>query len=444
MRASRASTTRGNIIRVERARRRARSVARAVDPSLNPRVAALRPSKTVALTDLARALRESGADVIGLAAGEPDFDTPDVASAAGKRAIDQGKTKYSANDGDAALRKATAKKLLEENGLTYDWKSEIVLSNGAKQSVAQCVMATCGPGDEVIVPAPYWVSYPEMVTLSGAESVVVNTTADEGFLMTPEKLRGAITARSRLLILCSPSNPSGAVYPRETLEELAKIIVEHPRLLVLSDEIYEHIVYAPASHHSIAAFPGMWERTLVVNGFSKSFAMTGWRLGYVAAPKHFARAMSMLQSQITSGPNSISQEAALAALNELGPRGGEAVAHMVRAFERRRDFVSKRLNAIEGVKLPRVDGAFYVFPDVSALVGGDAYAEDFGPVADVDELCRYLLEKGLVALVPGSAFGVPECLRVSYAAADDVLDEALTRIERCLDPKVFHRNSSRA
>ena len=430
--------------RRERARARARAPrtrARAVDQSLNPRVEALRPSKTVALTDLARQLRADGKDVIGLAAGEPDFATPRAASEAGKRAIDAGKTKYSANAGDAELRKAVREKLRRENGLTYDWASEIVLSNGAKQSVAQCVLATCGPGDEVIVPTPYWVSYPEMVTLSGAECVVAETTADEGFLLTPEKLRACITEKSRLLILCSPSNPSGAVYPRETLEALAKIVVEHPRLLVLSDEIYEHIVYAPASHHSIAACDDMWERTLVVNGFSKSFAMTGWRLGYVAAPKHFARAMSMLQSQITSGPNSISQEAALAALQQLGPRGGDAVAEMVRAFERRRDFVSARLCAIDGVKLPRVDGAFYVFPDVSALVGGGASAEGFGPIADVDELCRYLLEKGLVAVVPGSAFGVPNCLRVSYAAADSVLDEALSRIERCLDPSVYTRPS---
>ena len=222
---------------------------------------------------------------------------------------------------------------------------------------------------------------------------------------------------------------------------MAKIVVEHPRLMVLSDEIYEHIIYAPAEHHSIAAMEGMWERTMVVNGFSKSFAMTGWRLGYVAAPKHFARAMNMLQSQITSGPNSISQEAALAAL-ELGFKGGEDVAEMVKAFRQRRDFVSERLNAIPGVKLPSVDGAFYVFPDVSAFFGGDASAEGFGPVTDVDELCRYILEKGQVALVPGSAFGVPECLRISYAASEATLEDALTRIEACLDPKVFTQNSS--
>ena len=420
---------------------RARTTTRAVDQSLNPRVAALQPSKTVALTDLARTMKENGADVIGLAAGEPDFATPPRVAAAGKAAIDAGKTKYSPNAGDAKLRKAIAEKLEKENGLKYDALSEIVLSNGAKQSVAQCVLATCGPGDEVIIPAPYWVSYPEMVRLSGADSVVVRTTADEGFLMTPEKLRAAITERSRLLILCSPSNPSGAVYPKETLEELAKIVVEHPRLMVLSDEIYEHIIYEPAEHHSIAAMEGMWERTMVVNGFSKSFAMTGWRLGYVAAPKHFARAMNMLQSQITSGPNSISQEAALAAL-ELGFKGGEDVAEMVKAFRQRRDFVSERLNAIPGVKLPSVDGAFYVFPDVSAFFGGDASAEGFGLVTDVDELCRYILEKGQVALVPGSAFGVPECLRISYAASDATLEDALTRIEACLDPKVFTRNSS--
>ena len=374
VRARRWVATRGERARgVGDSKTRARTTTRAVDQSLNPRVAALRPSKTVALTDLARTMKESGADVIGLAAGEPDFATPPRVAAAGKAAIDAGKTKYSPNAGDAKLREAIADKLEKENGLKYDALSEIVLSNGAKQSVAQCVLATCGPGDEVIVPAPYWVSYPEMVRLSGADSVVVRTTADEGFLMTPEKLRAAITERSRLLILCSPSNPSGAVYPKETLEELAKIVVEHPRLMVLSDEIYEHIIYAPAEHHSIAAMESMWERTMVVNGFSKSFAMTGWRLGYVAAPKHFARAMNMLQSQITSGPNSISQEAALAAL-ELGFKGGEDVAEMVKAFRQRRDFVSERLNAIPGVKLPSVDGAFYVFPDVSAFFGGDASA----------------------------------------------------------------------
>ena len=437
--ARRATTRQRNRHHRNAPKRVAHVVHASVDQTLNPRVAALKPSKTVALTDLARSMREAGEDVIGLAAGEPDFRTPDRVSQAGKRAIDEGATKYSPNDGTAKLRQGIAKKLKEENGLEYD-ASEIVLSNGAKQSVAQCVLATCGPGDEVIVPAPYWVSYPEMVRLSGADSVFVNTTADEGFLVTPEKLRAAITERSRLLILCSPSNPSGAVYPKETLEELAKIIVEHPRLMVLSDEIYEHIVYAPAEHHSIAAMEGMWERTMVVNGFSKSFAMTGWRLGYVAAPKHFARAMSMIQSQITSGPNSISQEAAMAAL-DMGYKGGEDVAAMVRAFEQRRDFVSSRLNAIEGIKLPKVDGAFYVFPDVSAFFGGNASAKDFGPVADVDELCRYILEKGRVALVPGSAFGVPDCLRISYAASNETLDQALGRIEACLDPAVFTRNT---
>jgi len=436
-----ATNARANVIANAITQTRRRSVVtKAVDQSLNERVRALNESKTVALTDAARAMRARGIDVIGLAAGEPDFVTPEVVRARGKRAIDEGKTKYSANDGDAALREAVRGKLARENGLKYE-ASEIVLSNGAKQSVAQCVLATCGPGDEVIVPAPYWVSYPEMVRLSGAECVVARTTAEEGFLLTPEKLRAAMTPRSRLLILCSPSNPSGAVYSKAMLEELAKIVVEHPRLLVLSDEIYEHIVYAPAEHHSIGAMKDMWERTLTVNGFSKSFAMTGWRLGYVAAPKHFARAMSMLQSQLTSGPNSISQEAAMAAM-DMGHKGGEEVAGMVRAFEERRNFVSKRLNAIDGVKLPRVDGAFYVFPDVSALFGGDAEAEGFGPIANVDELCRYILEKGLVALVPGSAFGVPECLRISYAASNATLEEALARMEKCLHPSVLKRNSS--
>ena len=303
--------------------------------------------------------------------------------------------------------------------------------------MAQGVIATCGPGDEVLIPAPYWVSYPEMCRLAGAEPVVVPTTADEGFILSAEKLRAAITPNSRLLILCSPSNPSGAVYSEEALRAIAEVVAEHPRLLVLSDEIYEHIIYPPAKHVSFAALPGMRERTLTVNGFSKAFAMTGWRLGYLAAPAHFAKAAASIQSQTTSGPSSISQEAGLAAL-ALGEGGGEPVANMVAAFRQRRDYVSERLRAMHpGIKLAAPEGAFYVFPDVSALVGPGCEAKDFGPVADADELCRYLLEKAQVALVPGSAFGNPECIRISYAASDETLDEALARIEKVLKPDVY-------
>ena len=325
-------------------------VAGGVDQSLNPRVANLNESKTVALTDLARTLKERGEDVIGLAAGEPDFDTPEVCANAGIKAIENGITKYSPNPGTLPLRKAICEKLKRENGVEYA-PNEIVISNGAKQSVTQAVLTCCGPGDEVIVPAPYWVSYPEMVTLSGAEKVILKTDIKSNFLITPEQLEKAITPKSRMLILCSPSNPSGAVYSRETLEKICEIVTRHPRLLVLWDEIYEHIIYAPNEHVSAASFPNMRERTIVVNGFSKSFSMTGWRLGYSAAPEHFSKAFNMLQSQLTSGPSSIAQEAALAGYVELGDKGGAPVEAMRKKFEERRDYVMDQLRKIDGVEI---------------------------------------------------------------------------------------------
>jgi aspartate/glutamate/aspartate-prephenate aminotransferase len=413
-----------------------------VDQSLNPRVASLRESKTMALTDLARSMKESGLPVIGLAAGEPDFDTPAAIVEAGCAAIRGGKTRYSPNTGTASLREAVCKKLLEENGVQYA-PHEIVLSNGAKQSVAQGVIATCGPGDEVIVPAPYWVSYPEMCRLAGAEPVVVQTTVQDGFLLSAETLRKSLTPKSRLLILCSPSNPSGAVYSEEALRSIADVVREHPRLLVLADEIYEHIIYPPAKHVSFAGLPEMRERTLTVNGFSKAFAMTGWRLGYLAAPAHFAKATATIQGQTTSGPSTISQEAGLAAL-QLGPNGGEPVAEMKAAFLKRRDYVVKRFKEMrlneDDIKLDAPQGAFYVFPDVGNIVGEGCVAEGFGPVNDGDDFCRYLLEKAQVALVPGSAFGNPECVRLSYAASDDTLAEALDRVEKALKEDVYRVN----
>jgi aspartate/glutamate/aspartate-prephenate aminotransferase len=291
----------------------------AVDQTLNPLVAALKLSKTMALPDLARTMREAGIDVIGLAAGEPDFDTPDEIVEAGIEALRDGFTRYTPNTGTSNLRKAICRKLAEENGIHYT-PEEVVVSNGAKQSIWQAVLATCCPGDEIIIPAPFWVSYPEMAQLAGATPVIVDTTPEENFLLTAQKLRAAITPRSRMLILCTPSNPTGSVYPKEALEAIADIVRDHPRLLVLSDEIYEYIVYQPAQHHSFASLPGMWERTLTVNGFSKAYAMTGWRLGYLAAPRHFAQAASSIQSQSTSGASSIAQQAALTAL-ALGPHG---------------------------------------------------------------------------------------------------------------------------
>jgi len=408
-----------------------------VDQSLNPRVAALQPSKTMALTDLARSLKEKGVPVIGLAAGEPDFDTPDAIIEAGVAAIKGGDTRYTPNNGTSDLISGICKKLEVENGLKYE-PENIVVSNGAKQSIAQAVIATCGPGDEVIIPAPYWVSYPEMVRLSGATGVILPTSVDDNFMVSPADLEAAITPNTRVLILCTPSNPTGSVYTKERLEAIAKIVAQHPRLLVISDEIYEHIIYAPAEHHSFAALPGMWERTLTVNGFSKCFAMTGWRLGYLAGPKHFAVAAARIQSQTTSGASSISQVAGLAALN-MGVAGGEPVAEMVKAFEERRNFVVERLRNIEGIKLGSPDGAFYVMPDVTAFFGPGVEAKDFGPIPDVDTLCRYLIEKAQVALVPGDAFGIDTCLRISYAASMETLGEALDRVSNALKPELFTR-----
>eukprot|EP00238_Polyblepharides_amylifera_P000156 CAMPEP_0196572308 /NCGR_PEP_ID=MMETSP1081-20130531/2381_1 /TAXON_ID=36882 /ORGANISM="Pyramimonas amylifera, Strain CCMP720" /LENGTH=420 /DNA_ID=CAMNT_0041889585 /DNA_START=56 /DNA_END=1318 /DNA_ORIENTATION=+ len=406
-----------------------------VDQSLNPRVAALQPSKTMALTDLARALKEQGVPVIGLAAGEPDFDTPAAIVEAGVAALREGYTRYTPNAGTSQLQAAICHKLQEENGLQYEPK-HIVVSNGAKQSIAQAILATCGPGDEVVIPAPYWVSYPEMVRLSGAEGVVVPTFQEEGFLLSPDSLSAALTDRSRVLILCSPSNPTGAVYPRERLQEIAQIVSRHPRLLVISDEIYEHIIYPPAEHVSFASLPGMWDRTLTVNGFSKCFAMTGWRLGYLAAPAAFASACARVQSQQTSGASSVAQHAALAALG-LGRAGGQPVQEMKEAFHARRDYVVGRLQSMEGIQLSSPDGAFYVMPDVSSFLGPSVEALSWGPVPDVDSLCRYLVEEAQVALVPGDAFGIDTCLRISYAASMEVLTEALDRIENALKPDRF-------
>ncbi|KAG2437246.1 hypothetical protein HXX76_005909 [Chlamydomonas incerta] len=412
-----------------------------VDTTLNPLVASVKPSKTMALTDLATSMKESGIDVIGLAAGEPDFDTPAAIVEAGVAALRQGYTRYTPNTGTSALRKAICKKLKEDNGLEYS-PDEIVVSNGAKQSIWQAVLATCSPGDEVVIPAPYWVSYTEMARLANATPVVVPTTPQQGFLMSAEQLEAALTPKSRLLILCTPSNPTGAVYPKEHLEALAAVIARHPRLLVLSDEIYEYITYAPAAHVSFGSLPGMFERTLTVNGFSKAYAMTGWRLGYLAAPKHYAKAAAIIQSQSTSGASSISQQAALAAL-ALGPGGGEPVQAMVRAFRERRDYVSARLKAIPGVNLAEPAGAFYVLPEMSAFFGPGAAAAGFGPVPDSDTFCRYLIEVANVAVVPGDAFGADSCIRISYAASLDTLGKALDRIAAALDPAVYTLRTDR-
>lgn len=399
-----------------------------VDLSLSPRVNSVKPSKTVAITDQATALVQAGVPVIRLAAGEPDFDTPAPIAEAGINAIREGHTRYTPNAGTMELRSAICHKLKEENGLSYT-PDQIVVSNGAKQSIVQAVLAVCSPGDEVLIPAPYWVSYPEMARMADATPVILPTSISEDFLLDPKLLESKLTEKSRLLILCSPSNPTGSVYPRKLLEEIAEIVARHPRLLVISDEIYEHIIYAPATHTSFASLPGMWDRTLTVNGFSKAFAMTGWRLGYIAGPKHFISACNKLQSQFTSGASSISQKAAVAALG-LGYAGGEAVATMLKAFRERRDFLVKSFGEIDGVKISEPRGAFYLFIDLSSYYGVEV--DGFGTVNNSESLCRYLLDKSQVALVPGDAFGDDTCIRISYAASLSTLQAAVERIKKAL------------
>ncbi|KAM3359768.1 bifunctional aspartate aminotransferase and glutamate/aspartate-prephenate aminotransferase [Capsicum galapagoense] len=399
-----------------------------VDISLSPRVNSVKPSKTVAITDQATALVQAGVPVIRLAAGEPDFDTPAPIAEAGKNAIREGHTRYTPNAGTMELRSAICHKLKEENGLLYT-PDQIVVSNGAKQSIVQAVLAVCSPGDEVLIPAPYWVSYPEMARMADATPVILPTSISEDFLLDPKLLESKLSEKSRLLILCSPSNPTGSVYPRKLLEEIAEIVARQPRLLVISDEIYEHIIYAPATHTSFASLPGMWDRTLTVNGFSKAFAMTGWRLGYIAGPKHFVSACNKLQSQFTSGASSISQKAAVAALG-LGYAGGEAVAKMVKAFRERRDFLVRSFGEIDGVKISEPRGAFYLFIDLSSYYG--VVVDGFGTISNSESLCRYLLDRAQVALVPGDAFGDDTCIRISYAASLSTLQAAVERIKKAL------------
>ncbi|XP_056163624.1 bifunctional aspartate aminotransferase and glutamate/aspartate-prephenate aminotransferase-like [Syzygium oleosum] len=399
-----------------------------IDPTLSPRVNSVKPSKTVAITDQATALLRAGVPVIALAAGEPDFDTPSVIAEAGINAIREGYTRYTPNTGTLELRTAICRKLKEENGISYT-PDQIVVSNGAKQSIHQAVLAVCSPGDEVLIPAPFWVSYPEIARLADATPVIVPTSISDDFLMDPKLLEDSLTEKSRLLILCSPSDPTGSVCPKKLLEEIAKIVAKHPRLLVLSDEIYEHIIYAPATHTSFASLPGMSERTLTVNGFSKAFAMTGWRLGYIAGPKHFISACAKIQSQFTSGASSISQKAGLAALS-MGYAGGETVATMVQAFKERRNFLVKSFGELKGVKISEPQGAFYLFIDLSCYYGAEV--EGFGIIDGSESLCRYLIDRAQVALVPGDAFGDDSCIRISYAASLKTIQEAFMRIKKTL------------
>jgi aspartate aminotransferase len=358
-----------------------------------------------------------------MSVGEPDFNTPDDIKEAAKKAIDENWSRYSPVPGYADLRKAIVNKLKNENGLDYTI-NEILVSNGAKQSVCNTVMALVNDGEEVIIPAPYWVSYPQMVKLAGGEPVIVNAGFDQDFKMTPEQLEAAITPKTRMLILCSPSNPTGSVYSKEELAALAEVIKRHEDLFVLADEIYEHINYI-GHHESIAQFPGMKERAIIVNGVSKAYAMTGWRIGYIAAPEWIVKGCNKLQGQYTSGPCSVSQKAAEAAYTlDQG-----CVEEMRQAFERRRDLIVKLASEIPGLEVNKPEGAFYLFPKCSSFYGKRCGER---MINNSNDLAMYLLEEGHVATVGGDAFGDPDCFRMSYATSDENICEAMRRIKEAL------------
>ena len=390
------------------------------ESSTSKRMARLSPSMTFAMNQMSNDLKAKGIDIVNMTLGEPDFNTPEHVKAAACTALEENYTHYTPVGGSLSLREAISDKLQKENGLAYA-PADILVSNGAKQSLCNVVMALIDEGDEVIIPAPYWVSYPQMVLLAGGTPVYVETGIEQGFKMTPEQLEKAITPRTRMLILCSPSNPTGAVYSKEELKALADVILRHEDVLVVSDEIYEHLNYVGA-HASIASVEGMRERTVIINGVSKAYAMTGWRIGFLAAPKWIVSACSMLQGQYTSGPCSVSQKAA-----EEAWRGSQAcVEEMRQAFERRRDLIVKLAKDIPGLEVNVPEGAFYLFPKCSSFYGK---SDGERVINNSTDFAMYLLEKGHVATVGGDAFGDPECFRMSYATSDENIIEAMKRIK---------------
>ena len=391
---------------------------------LSNRLQRLAPSATLAMSQKSSEMKAQGIDVINLSVGEPDFNTPDRIKEAAKQAVDENYSRYSPVPGYPELRKAIVKKLKRENGLDYT-TNEILVSNGAKQSVCNTVMALVNPGEEVIIPAPYWVSYPQMALLAGGTPVFVEATFEQNFKMTPEQLEAAITPKTRLIILCSPSNPTGSVYNKEELRALANIILKHEDLFVLADEIYEHINYV-GHHESIAQFPSMKDRTIIVNGVSKAYAMTGWRIGYIAAPEWIVKGCNKLQGQYTSGPCSVSQKAAEFAYTD----SQECVEDMRKAFERRRNLIVELAKQIPGLEVNVPEGAFYLFPKCSSFYGKTTPSGK--AINNSTDLAMYLLEEGHVATVGGDAFGDPNCFRMSYATSDDNIREAMKRIGNAL------------
>ena len=368
-------------------------------------------------------MKAQGIDVINMSVGEPDFNTPDHIKQQAKLAIDENYSRYSPVPGYPDLRQAIARKLERENHLHYT-PAEILVSNGAKQSVCNTVMALVNDGEEVIIPAPYWVSYPQMVLLAGGKPVIVEAGFDQNFKMTPEQLEAAITPKTRMLILCSPSNPTGSVYSKDELKALSEVILRHEDLFVLADEIYEHINYI-GKHESIAQFPGMKDRAIIVNGVSKAYAMTGWRIGYIAAPEWIVKGCNKLQGQYTSGPCSVSQKAAeFAYISDQ-----QCVEDMRQAFERRRNLIVKLAKDIPGLEVNVPEGAFYLFPKCSSFFGK---SDGETTINNSTDFAMYLLEKGHVATVGGDAFGDPECFRMSYATSDENIVEAMRRIKEAL------------
>ncbi len=391
--------------------------------SLSNRAQSIKPSPTLAVTARAAELRAEGKDIIGLGAGEPDFDTPEHIKAAAIEALKKGQTKYTAVDGTADLKKAIINKFKRENNLEYN-NNQILVSCGAKHSLYNLFQATLNDGDEIIIPAPYWVSYPDMALLAGAVPVTIETTIADSFKITPEKLENAITDKTRMLVFNSPSNPTGVSYSKDELTALGEVLLKYPNILVVTDDIYEHILWGQDKFVNILnACPDLYDRTIVVNGVSKAYSMTGWRIGYVGGPEAIIKGMKKIQSQSTSNPSSMAQAAAVAALD-----GDQTyIEESTVIFKERHDFVLKSLQAIDGITCIASEGTFYSFPDMNGLI------DKLEGISNDIELAEFFLEKAEVAMVPGSAFGAPGCMRISFATSMENLEKSMERIKNAVE-----------